>query len=117
MLIVKPDLRVSTAWAYRSYKTELTKKCVDIKLFCQTLNGKDFPSLREMIFNDLEKAVIGRYRVIGEIKKMLRENGASISSMSGSGPTVFGVFDSVAQARKASVHMGEHWCRVVKTLV
>ena len=117
LLVVKPDLSVSTAWAYGSYKTELTKKRVDIKLFCQTLNRRDFPSLREMVFNDLEKAVIGRYRVIGEIKKMLIENGASISSMSGSGPTVFGVFHSVAQARNASVHMGENWCRVVKTLI
>jgi 4-diphosphocytidyl-2-C-methyl-D-erythritol kinase len=117
MLIVKPDLCVSTAWAYGSHKTELTKKCVDIKLFCQTLNRRDFASLREMIFNDLEKEVIGRYRAIGEIKRMLRESGASISSMSGSGPTVFGVFNSVEQARQASVHMGENWCRVVKTLV
>ena len=117
MLVVKPDLSVSTAWAYGAYKTQLTKKRVDIKLFCQSLNRRDFPSLREMIFNDLEKAVIGRYRVIAEIKRMLTENGASISSMSGSGPTVFGVFHSVAQARNASVHMGEHWCRVVKTLI
>jgi len=117
LLLVKPDLSVSTAWAYGSYKTELTKKRVDIKLFCQTLHRRDFPSLREMIFNDLERAVIGRYHVVGEIKRMLIENGASISSMSGSGPTVFGVFPSVAQARKASAQMGENWCRVVKTLI
>lgn len=117
LLLVKPDISISTAWAYRSHKTELTKKCVDIKLFCQTLDRKDFSSLREMIFNDLEKTVIGKYHVIGEIKKMLVENGAVISSMSGSGPTVFGVFNSVDQARKASANMGENWCRVVRTLV
>jgi 4-diphosphocytidyl-2-C-methyl-D-erythritol kinase len=117
VLLVKPDISISTAWAYSSYSTELTKKCVDIKLFCQTLGRKDFSSLREMIFNDLEKAVIGKYQAIGEIKKILIDNGAAIASMSGSGPTVFGVFNSVDQARKVSVIMRENWCRVVKTLI
>jgi 4-diphosphocytidyl-2-C-methyl-D-erythritol kinase len=116
MLLVKPDISVSTAWAYSAYTAELTKKCVDIKLFCHTLDRKDFSSLRGMIFNDLEKAAIGKYHVIGEIKRILVENGAVISSMSGSGPTVFGVFGSVAQAREASAKMGDNWCRVVETL-
>ncbi len=117
LLLVKPAISVSTAWAYRSHTDELTKKCVDIKLFCQALDRKDYSSLREMIFNDLEKEVIREYGVIGEIKKRLVENGALISSMSGSGPTVFGVFTSVDRALKASVNLGENWCRVVETLI
>ena len=117
MLLVKPDMPVSTAWAYSSYERELTKKDVDIKLFCQTLDKKDFTSLRDIVFNDLERAVMSRYQAIGDIKKMLSENGAVISLMSGSGSAVFGVFDSADEARRASVHMGKNWCRVVRTLV
>ena len=116
ILLVKPDIPVSAAWAYHSYKTELTKKLVDIKLFCQALAGKDFASLGDMVFNDLEHTVIGTYPVVAEIKKKLKENGACVASMSGSGPTVFGVFNTADEAYRASAAMGKNWCRVVETL-
>lgn len=117
MLLVKPDISVSASWAYNLYKTELTKQHADIKLFYQTLEKNDFNSLRDMIFNDLEKPVIGKYHVIEEIKQTLIRNGAVFSSMSGSGPTVFGVFNSVDEAIRASENMGDNWCRVVRTLI
>jgi 4-diphosphocytidyl-2-C-methyl-D-erythritol kinase len=116
MLIVKPDIAVSTAWAYGLYKTELTKKSIDIKLFCQTLDRKDFGSLRQMVFNDLEMVAVSKYSVIADIKEKLIDSGAVISAMSGSGPTVFGVFTSEEAARRASLNMGGHWCRVVRTI-
>ncbi len=116
MLLVKPDVAVSTAWAYGEYKAELTKKGVDLKMFCRALAGKDFAFLRRAIFNDLERTVIERYAVVGEIKEMLIKNGAAVSCMSGSGPTVFGIFRSQREALDASARMGEHWCRVVQTL-
>jgi 4-diphosphocytidyl-2-C-methyl-D-erythritol kinase len=116
LLLVNPGVPVSTAWAYGAHEAELTKKDVDIKLFCQSLAAKDFPSLARMIVNDLEKPVIRRYPVVAEIKEMLVAHGAVVSCMSGSGPTVFGVFRSEGQALDASAKMGGHWRRVVKTL-
>jgi 4-diphosphocytidyl-2-C-methyl-D-erythritol kinase len=116
VLLVNPGVPVSTAWAYGSHKAELTKKSVDIKLFCQALDGRDFSSLRRMIFNDLERPVTGRYPVVARIKEMLVSHGAVISCMSGSGPTVFGVFLSERQALEAAAKMGEYWRRVVQTL-
>ncbi len=116
LLLVNPGVPVSTAWAYGAFRPELTKNEVDIKLFCQALAGKDFPSLARMIFNDLERPVIGRYPAVAEIKKMLVANGAVVSCMSGSGPTVFGVFRSEVQALDAAEKMGRHWRRVVRTL-
>ncbi|MBI5641786.1 MAG: 4-(cytidine 5'-diphospho)-2-C-methyl-D-erythritol kinase [Nitrospirae bacterium] len=116
LLLVKPPTGVSAAWAYSLCLPELTKRSLDIKLFCQALDRKDFASLRHMVFNDLEAGVIREYPVVAEIKKMLTENGAVLSSMSGSGPTVFGVFRSEEDARKASVTMKDYWCRIAKTL-
>ena len=115
VLLVKPDISVSTAWAYSSF-TELTKKYVDIKLFCQALDGKDFGSLRSLVFNDLENAVVGKYREVAVIKEALIKNGAVLSSMSGSGSAVFGIFESDDEALRASLKMGKNWCRVVRTL-
>jgi 4-diphosphocytidyl-2-C-methyl-D-erythritol kinase len=116
VLLVNPGVPVAAAWAYGAYKTELTKKDIDIKLFCQALAGKDFSSLRRMIFNDLEGPVVGKYPAVAEIREELMANGAALSCMSGSGPTVFGVFRSEGQALEAAAKMGEHWRRVVQTL-
>jgi 4-diphosphocytidyl-2-C-methyl-D-erythritol kinase len=115
LLLVKPPVSVSAASAYKSVK-KLTKKAIDIKLFCQAFDGRDFASLSNMLKNDLEKIVVKEYPVVGKIKNGLLERGSVLSAMSGSGPTVFGVFESTAKASSAARDFGEHWCRVVTTV-
>jgi len=121
LLLVKPALSVSTAWAYADFdkmnSDKLTKKVVDIKLFCRALMRKDFASLGNMLFNDLEEVVTGKYPVVREIKLRLIEEGAFFSAMSGSGPTVFGVYGSRETAEKAAGRMEPHLCRVVETRI
>lgn len=117
LLLVKPSTGVSASWAYSSLKPEkLTKKSIDIKLFCRNLERGDYGSLREMVFNDLEEAVIPEHREIAGIKDLLLSRGAIIACMSGSGSTVYGVFNSIDEAREASGHFEKYWCRVVRTL-
>jgi 4-diphosphocytidyl-2-C-methyl-D-erythritol kinase len=116
ILLVKPDIAVSTSWAYQSYKTGLTKKPVDIKLFCQALVSRNFFLLRDMVGNDLEEVVFGKYPAVGKIKRILLENGALFSLMSGSGSAVFGVFHTMEEAFRASQCLQGEWCRVVRTL-
>lgn len=122
VLLVKPPVDVSTAWAYAeldsgsSYQKVLTKETNNIKLFCQALERGDFSLLSSMQRNDLEPLVVRRYPIIGDIKHNLMMRDALFSSMSGSGPTVFGVFDSESKAVNAMEHMSPHWCRAVKTM-
>ncbi len=116
LLLVNPGIAVSTAWAYRSWQIGLTKKTIDIKLFCQTLARKDFNSLPVMLVNDLEDAVIAAHPEIGRIKGDLVRYGAAAAAMSGSGSTVFGVFSSPEEANRAADRMGQYWNRVVKTV-
>lgn len=116
LLLVKPDVGIPTAWAYRNYRM-LTKKTVDIKLFCQGLDRRDFSTLRQIVFNDLEEAVIPRYPVIAALKRRLLEQGAEFSLMSGSGSTVFGVFRSPEDARKAAGCFTDTWLCIVDTIV
>jgi 4-diphosphocytidyl-2-C-methyl-D-erythritol kinase len=119
LLIVKPDVSVSTAWAYSSYDAsgKLTKKAIDIKLFIQAFNRRDFTFLRSLIENDLEKVVAERYPVVGRIKSELVRTGAVISAMTGSGSAVFGVFEDRKKAEEAARAVQPYWSRVVKTLV
>jgi len=116
LLLVKPDFGVSAAWAYQNYRM-LTKKGLDIKIFCQAFDRSDFGMLRKLAFNDLEQVVLPAYPVIGSIKERLVEAGAEISLMSGSGSTVFGVFRTSEDARKAAEGFKEFWYCVVDTIV
>ncbi len=132
LLLIKPPISVSTAWAYASLDKlrmhgepvePLTKKPFDIKLFCQAFKRQDFAYLSTKLNNDLEKVVIKRYPVVREIKYRLLERGAIISSISGSGPTVFGVFKSKEIASSIAKEMDTNrislwdWCKVVNTII
>lgn len=122
ILLAKPLLDVPAAWAYseldKGFPTGqvLTKEDNNIKLFCQSLERGDYALLSSIRRNDLEPPVIRRYPVIGDIRETMMKTGALFSSMSGSGPTVFGVFDSEQSAAEAMAHMPPHWCRVVRTV-
>jgi len=126
LLLVMPPFSVSTPWCYASFDKlstgELTKKTIDIKLFCRALRSRDFASLCAMLSNDLEKVIVESYPVVGEIKSRLLEEGAAISAMSGSGPAVFGVFKSKKVAISAARAIDSDrslfdWYRVVRTLI
>jgi len=121
LLLVKPHVNVSTAWAYaafdRLHGRTLTKKPIDIKLLCQALEKQDYLSLTKILTNDLEEVVMRDYPAVSEIKHKLTEMGAEVSAMSGSGPTVFGVFRDKEKAVKAAAAMKSSWCGVVETLI
>jgi 4-diphosphocytidyl-2-C-methyl-D-erythritol kinase len=88
-LIVKPPFSVSTEWVYRNFKLELTStSSADILNY---LKKQPF-EISRLLENDLEKVTASHFPVILTIKKALLEAGAVGASMSGSGPTVFGVF-------------------------
>lgn len=115
LLLAKPPIRVSTRWAYSEVR-ELTKKCNNIKLFVQALEAGDIQSVKPLVYNDLEGPVLRRHPSVRELKDRMLEEGALLASMSGSGPTMFGVFASGAMAEKAARAISAGWSRVVETL-
>jgi 4-diphosphocytidyl-2-C-methyl-D-erythritol kinase len=120
IVIVKSALGISTKWAYSEMSKllpELTKRDNNIKLFCHALERQDFKSIALMMKNDLELPVIREFQVVGEIKNKLLALGAEASLMSGSGPTVFGVFNSREKAEDAAEAMRPYWSRVVETII
>jgi 4-diphosphocytidyl-2-C-methyl-D-erythritol kinase len=101
LLLVSPRLEVSSGWAYRNLKISLTRK---INGFNYELlgGGLGFFEALAHFENDLEDAVVKKHPVVGRIKDMLRDSGAVKSAMSGSGPTVYGVFDQKPQAEEVT---------------
>lgn len=98
LVIVNPGWELSTAWVFRNYTFELTTRP---KVHIYSNMKKDPFSWGRVAHNDLESVVIPRFSEIGVIKESLLEQGALTALMTGSGPTVFGVFESIEKASNA----------------
>jgi 4-diphosphocytidyl-2-C-methyl-D-erythritol kinase len=97
-VIVSPHVMVSTAWAYSKVKLELTKKENLDKIYGI---GKADTNISDILSNDLERVTFGKYPFLRSIKTSLIELGAFGSLMSGSGPSIFGLFHSEKKAQEA----------------
>ncbi len=89
VLLVNPGFSVSTAWVFEKFRLTRADKISILSSFRE--NGA-LSGASSSLFNDLETVTIGRYPEIASIKESMLEGGATGALMSGSGPTVFGVF-------------------------
>jgi 4-diphosphocytidyl-2-C-methyl-D-erythritol kinase len=115
LLLIKPDFGVSTARAYGLLK-EYSGKVHDTEGLIRALDSGDFSSIKAIIKNSLEAPVFREHPEVKKIKDTLIESGALMSLMSGSGPTVFGVFRGRDEAERASTAFPGHWTSVVETI-
>lgn len=91
LVLIKPFFSISTAWAYKNLKINLTKRPKNIKIIQYCLRKGWFGKLREHIFNDLEQVAVAKHPQLKEIQQELLNLGAVAALMSGSGSTVFGI--------------------------
>lgn len=101
VLIAKPPISVSTKWVYENLKLNDWTKHPDIDAISAAIKGKNLKGVAENMGNILESVTIPTHPVIEEIKKVMKANGALNAMMSGSGPTVFGLFQSEKDVRRA----------------
>jgi 4-diphosphocytidyl-2-C-methyl-D-erythritol kinase len=105
ILLLNPGVEVHTAEVYQNLNLRLTK--------CKKIITK--PSLKQSGFdvslhlcNDLENVTIDKYPEIESLKKQLLKHGALGALMSGSGPTVFGLFSDPHKLEEARQAIGKH---------
>jgi 4-diphosphocytidyl-2-C-methyl-D-erythritol kinase len=101
VLLVKPDISVSTKYVYENLKLNETSIHPDIKAMTVSLENKDIYGLTKNMDNILQSVTIKDYPIISDIKDKMKELGALTSLMSGSGPTVFGIYQNRTMAKKA----------------
>ena len=101
ILMVYPGFPVSTAWVYGNLKLKLTKQQNNISILKNFLLQSEFAQLGATWNNDLEPIVFQAYPEIFGIKKEMLALGAKGALLSGSGSTVFGIFDSSETAKIA----------------
>ena len=93
VLIGKPGIGVSTKTAYESLQLDKIQSHPDIDGMIRDIENGNLLAMTDKMGNVFESEIIGKYPVIGEIKDLMEANGALKAMMSGSGPTVFGIFD------------------------
>jgi 4-diphosphocytidyl-2-C-methyl-D-erythritol kinase len=107
VLIAKPSISVSTKFVYQNLKLDEQTNHPDIDLLLQDITNQDLGAIAHDMGNVLESVTIPNYPVIAEIKEQMMRSGAVNSMMSGSGPTVFGLFDDIRTAKRAFREMKE----------
>ncbi len=117
VVLAKPPVHVSTAFVYGNLQVDKLVSHPDIDAQVQAVRDKDLYRIAELMGNVLETVTILSCPVIGEIKNCMKRQGALNAMMSGSGPTVFGLFDDEQAARRAyeELEAGEMAKNVVLT--
>ena len=105
VLIAKPPISVSTKFAYQNLRLDETTVHPDIDALLRDLKEQNFDALCADMGNLLETVTIPNYPVIAKIKEGMLASGAAASMMSGSGPTVFGLFRDEETAKRAKEDM------------
>lgn len=105
VLIAKPAISVSTKFVYQNLKLDKTENHPDIDALISCIENKNLCDIAENMGNILETVTIPNYPVIDQIKQKMLEYKAIGAMMSGSGPTVFGLFEDIGTARKAYAAM------------
>jgi len=102
-ILINPGFEISTREIYENLKLGLTKEPIKYRM-------PRFVTMSHVVkglCNDLEKVSLRFYPALSKIKELLTANGALGSLMSGSGPTVFGIFKNDDDARKAEIRLKE----------
>lgn len=101
LVIAKPDISVSTKFVYDNLTLDEHTPHPDVDAMLDAIKAGNLMDVCSNLGNILELVTVDAYPVIADIKRILLEEGAINSLMSGSGPTVFGIFDSKDKAEKA----------------
>ena len=107
VLIAKPPVSVSTKTVYEALDSKEITEHPDIDGIIEGLERQDLKKIAGCMGNVLEDVTIPMHPVIDEIKQVMKDCGALGAMMSGSGPTVFGLFESRAGARDAQRRIKE----------
>ena len=101
VLVAKPDISVSTKYVYEHLDLEKIQSHPDIDGMVEAIEEGSLQGILDRMENVLEQVTVPAYPVIGEIKSRMKYLGAVNSLMSGSGPTVFGIFTDEERAKRA----------------
>lgn len=102
ILVGKPGVSVSTKMAYGNLNLNAIEKRPDIDGMIRAIEKGDLYEMIAGMANVFEPGIVSQYPVIRDIERLMEEHGARKAMMSGSGPTVFGIFDNENKLNEAA---------------
>lgn len=105
VLIAKPDINVSTRYVYEHLDEEGIEFHPDIDGMVKSIEESSLQGILDRMGNVLENVTAAKYPIIGRLKNEMKKLGALNALMSGSGPTVFGIFIDEGEAAQAYERM------------
>jgi 4-diphosphocytidyl-2-C-methyl-D-erythritol kinase len=104
LLLVNPGFPISAAWAYQNLSTENIGELPDnfTGKFLDALEKRDLKALAGMVRNDLAIAAYKKFPVLSILKQELTGSGAVVAEITGSGPTLFALFDKASECRETA---------------
>lgn len=115
IIIGKPRVSVSTSAAFESFDCGRIQHRPDTPGIIKALESGSLADIARHMFNVFEPVVSGNHRDVRQIQHILIEKGALGASMSGTGPSVFGLFDDLRAAEAAAAALKTFGCEVFST--
>lgn len=115
LVIAKPDISVSTKYVYENLHVEQIEHHPNMQAVEDAIRAGNLQEMCAHMENILENVTEKQHPIIRQIKERLTENGAAAALMSGSGPTVFGIFEERETAQRAFEALQE--CGLAKDLL
>lgn len=112
ILIVNPGIHISTRWAFGRIKPHQPKGSLKSLISYKEITIDD---LKHIALNDFEEVVFAEYPEIRNIKEVMLQSGAILSMMTGTGSTVFGIFENKKAAEKTALKFPENYFRYINT--
>ena len=115
ILLVKPSFGVSTKEAYGLFELDRINRHVETGKLIKAMEDDDLNGVNYYSRNLLENVVLPRYPILKSIKQMLSRSGSIVTLMSGSGPTIYGIFRDVSAAENAARALNRNNNEVILT--
>ena len=118
VLIILPEIHISTAWAYKNLNLTLTRKNDDYKFRGFRFQNLDLAEFRSEFYNEFENLVFSHYPKLSLIKSELYHRGADYASLSGSGSALYGLYSSRSSADHAlEILSRKYRCQLSRPIV
>ena len=108
IVLCKPGISVSTPEVYKALDVSALESRPLSKEFLQAIENRDLRFVSKNMYNALEQVTLKKHRSIEEIKKKMMQYNAIGTMMTGSGPTVFGIFKDQERAKKAARNLWKY---------
>ena len=115
VVLCKPPVAVSTPAIYRAIDSVDIARRPDTQAMLRALKDGDLQAVSALLYNVMQPVTANMHPEIDDICRIMREHGAMNAIMSGSGPTVFGLFADRARAEKAKKFLAAHYAEVFLT--